>query len=226
MLPAPEYVEAVIFDLDGTLVDSEELGLAVLHRHATTLGVTLPPGQEIATLRGRSMASTLALFAQQLGRPLPDDFEATVRADMAEVFRQQLQPMPGALELLQSLRIPCCIATNGPRHKAELTLGLTGLLPWFEGRLFSAYELGVFKPDPGLFLAAAAALGVEPAHCAVVEDSLPGLHAGIAAGMHVYAVNARQDLPLDLRDRVHVRGGLRELLDEAWHATLPPPPDN
>jgi HAD superfamily hydrolase (TIGR01509 family) len=216
MPPRPEHVEAVIFDLDGTLVDSEELGLEVLHRHATALGVQLPPGQEIATLRGRSMASCLALFARQLGRPLPGDFEATVRADMARVFKEHLQPMPGALELLQALKLPCCIATNGPRHKAELTLGLTGLMRFFEGRLFCAYEVGVFKPDPGLFLAAAKALGVQPERCAVVEDSLPGLHAGVAAGMHVYAINARQVLPDALQARVHVREDLRELLDEPW----------
>jgi HAD superfamily hydrolase (TIGR01509 family) len=204
-------IDAIIFDLDGTLVDSEELGLEVIHEHATALGVRLPPGQEVATFRGRSMASCLALLAEHLGRALPDDFEATLRAAMADVFRARLRPMPGAHELLKALKLPFCIATNGPRSKAELTLGLTGLLPFFRDRLFCAYELGVFKPDPGLFLAAAAAMGVPPAHCAVVEDSLPGLHAGVAAGMQVYALRPAQPLPEALRGRVTLLSELREL---------------
>jgi HAD superfamily hydrolase (TIGR01509 family) len=206
-------IDAIIFDLDGTLVDSEELGLEVIHRHALALGVRLPPGQEIATFRGRSMASCLALLAENLGRPLPEDFEATVRNAMAEVFRARLQPMPGAQDLLRALKVPFCIATNGPRSKAELTLGLTGLLPFFRDKLFCAYDHGVFKPDPGLFLAAAASMGVPPACCAVVEDSLPGLHAGVAAGMQVYALRPTQPIPEALREQVTLLGGLQELQD-------------
>jgi HAD superfamily hydrolase (TIGR01509 family) len=118
--------------------------------------------------------------------------------------------MPGARELLQALRLPYCVATNGPREKAELTLGLTGLLPFFEQRLFCAYEVGSFKPEPGLFLHAAQALGVRPSHCAVVEDSLPGVCAGVAAGMQVFSltdVNA----PLMASGRVQRIAALAEL---------------
>jgi beta-phosphoglucomutase-like phosphatase (HAD superfamily) len=68
----------------------------------------------------------------------------------------------------------------------RLTLGVSGLLPRFEGRLFSSYEVGSWKPDPGLFLHAAAAMGVAPGRCAVVEDSLPGVRAAVAAGMAVF----------------------------------------
>jgi HAD superfamily hydrolase (TIGR01509 family) len=206
-------IDAIIFDLDGTLVDSEELGLEVIHCHALALGVRLPPGQEVATFRGRSMASCLALLAENLGRPLPADFEATVRGAMADVFRARLRPMPGAHDLLRALKVPFCIATNGPRSKAELTLGLSGLLPFFRDRLFCAYDLGEFKPEPGLFLAAAAAMNVAPAHCAVVEDSLPGVQAGVAAGMQVYAVRPTQPIPEALRKQVTVLGGLQELQD-------------
>ena len=82
------------------------------------------------------------------------------------------------------------VATNGPREKAELTLGLTGLLPHVGDRLFCAYEVGYWKPDPRLFLHAAQALGVPAATCAVVEDSRAGVEAGLAAGMRVFSLCA------------------------------------
>ena len=66
-------------------------------------------------------------------------------------------------------------------------MSLTGLLPFFENAIFSSYEVGIWKPEPGLFLHAARAMGFEPAACTVVEDSLPGIQAGISAGMQVVA---------------------------------------
>jgi beta-phosphoglucomutase-like phosphatase (HAD superfamily) len=89
--------------------------------------------------------------------------------------------------LVAALNIPMCVASSGPREKIELSLSLTGLLPFFAGRIFSSYEVGFWKPDPGLFLHAAKAMAVEPSRCVVVEDSLPGIQAGIAAGMTVFA---------------------------------------
>jgi HAD superfamily hydrolase (TIGR01509 family) len=109
---------------------------------------------------------------------------------------------------------PFAIGTNGPREKAEITLGITGLRPFFGERLFCAPEVGSFKPEPGLFLHAAAALGVEPSGCAVVEDSLPGIQAGLAAGMRVFSLHPRQGLPAEVADRVHVIDGLPQL--QAW----------
>lgn len=209
MPPAP--IEAVIFDADGTLVDSEELGLEVLAQHARSVGVPLD-GLEISALRGKSMASNLQLFAERLGQALPADFEQQARARMAEVFERHLVPMPGAREVVEGLAVPCCVATNGPRHKVELTLRITGLLDLFQGRIFSGYELGTFKPAPGLFLAAAAALGVEAARCAVVEDSEPGLLAGLAAGMRVFAVRCERPLPPQLAARVEWLERLEDLL--------------
>jgi beta-phosphoglucomutase-like phosphatase (HAD superfamily) len=85
------------------------------------------------------------------------------------------------------------VASNGPRHKIELVLGLTGLLPWFEQRIFSAYDIGAWKPAPDLFLHAARQMGLAPADCAVVEDSASGIAAGLAAGMRVFALGAQPD---------------------------------
>ncbi len=198
-------IRAVIFDCDGTLVDSETSGLDVLHGLACAEGLRITREQTDARFRGARMADCVAWIAAQLPDRAHDfdaDFTRRVRAATEARFRQGLDPLPGARELLARLTIPFCVATNGPREKVELTLQLTGLRPLFGDRVFSAYEVGHFKPAPGLFLHAAAALGHAPEHCAVVEDSMPGIQAGLAAGMRVFALCERTALADDLAERV------------------------
>ncbi len=220
MSPTTDHhaIAAVIFDCDGTLVDSEPIGLAALAEEACAVDADAQIDDMLHLLKGQSMAHSLQAIGQRLRRALPADFEQRVRERMARVFRERLQPIPGAMELLQQLHIPYCVASNGPRHKMELTLAITGLLPLLEGRLFSAYEVGSFKPDPGLFLHAARALCVEPERCAVVEDSLAGIEAGVAAGMTVYALPAAAPLPPALAAQVHMIEHLEVLSKAAWNA--------
>ena len=205
---------AIIFDCDGTLVDSEEPGLDVLHRLVCAEGLALSREQVDRQFRGGTMAGGVAWVAQQLGGRPPDfaaDFTRRVRQAMAERFRLGLDTIPGALELLSRLQLPFCVATNGPREKVELTLGLVGLLPLFDQRIFSAYEVGSAKPDPGLFLHAAAALGIAPEHCAVIEDSLPGIRAGLAAGMKVFSLLPRDQTPAELGEQIRFIENLFDL---------------
>ena len=212
-------IEAIIFDCDGTLVDSEVPGLDVLYEEAVKLGVDLTREQAHAEFRGKRMALCVEAIGRRLAQRPPGfdaDFTAHVRAAMAARFRAGLNPMPGALALVSRLQRPYCIATNGPREKAELTLGLTGLLPWFENRIFCAYEVGSFKPAPGLFLHAARALGAAPPHCVVVEDSLPGIEAGLAAGMQVFSLCRPDTVPADMARRIRPIRSLAEL-DRALH---------
>lgn len=212
-------IGAVIFDCDGTLVDSEPILFAsvIEEVHGLQPDAALHEGQ-LLHLKGQSMATVIATLERLLERPLPPDFEARARARMALAFRERLQLMPGAVELLRSLRVPFCVASNGPRHKMEVTLSVTGLLPLLEGRVFSAYEVGSFKPDPGLFLHAARAMGVAPHRCAVVEDSWPGIEAGLAAGMTVYALPAAAPLAPEWAGRVHPLDSLEALARAAWNA--------
>lgn len=199
-------IQAVIFDCDGTLVDSEVPGMDVLRAHACALGLAFTREQAHRQFRGMRMADCIDWIGAQLQHK-PDgfelDFARRVRSAQAVRFNEGLDVIPGAFELLERLTIPFCVATNGPREKAELTLGLTGLLKFFPDRLFSAYEVGIYKPDPGLFLHAAKTMGVAPARCAVVEDSLPGIQAGLAAGMQVYALIPSVELSADLLQQVH-----------------------
>ena len=207
-------IEAIIFDADGTLVDSEEPGMDVLHELACALGLRLTREHAHQQFRGVRMAECVAWIAAQLDSKPPDfeqAFTRQVRQATELRFRQGLLALPGAHELLKRLRLPFCVATNGPREKVELTLGLTGLRPYLGDRIFCAYEVGSFKPEPGLFLHAAAALGTAPAHCAVVEDSLPGLQAGLAAGMQVFSLHPRAGVAPDVAERVTFIESLGEL---------------
>lgn len=192
-------IRALIFDCDGTLVDSEPWLVEAMLAEGALYGLPGSAREVLDAQRGAPMSRQIAVVAARSSQPLPADFEDRVRARMAGYFKAHLQPIEGALELVRGLQLPFCVASNGPRHKIELVLGLTGLLPWFEGRIFSAYDIGAWKPAPDLFLHAAQQIGCAPADCAVVEDSASGITAGLAAGMRVFALGEQAaDLPSDV----------------------------
>lgn len=209
------HIDALIFDSDGTLVDSEAPGLDVVHRLAVEQGLVISREEAHERFRGVRMAEVAAWIAERLGQAGPvfeDRFVELAREGMAERFRQGLDPMPGAAELIGRLAVPYCVATNGPREKVELTLAVCGLRPLFCDRVFSAYEVGMFKPEPGLFLHAAQALGAVPERCAVVEDSATGIAAGVAAGMQVFAMCPPRLVPEVFHPRVTFIDALSDLL--------------
>ncbi len=172
------------------LVDSEKLGNDVLAETLAIYGHQISGDESAARFRGMKLARCLEILERETGIELPGSFETEFRQRMSFVFQTHLQPIDGARRLVESLRIPFCVASSGPRKKIEENLQITGLLPQFVGKIFSAYEVGSWKPDPGLFLAAAKHFGVEPADCIVIEDSGVGVSAGISANMTVFALEA------------------------------------
>ena len=167
-------------------MDSELLGNRVLAEAAGELGLKLSAEAAMTSFRGWKMANCLAALSERLGRPLPDDFLPKLRARTAEVFGAELQAVPGIHAALDRITIPICVASSGPREKIALTLSITSLLKYFEGRIFSSYDIDSWKPAPDLFLHAAASLGALPGSCAVIEDSVLGVQAAVAAGMSVF----------------------------------------
>jgi HAD superfamily hydrolase (TIGR01509 family) len=133
------------------------------------------------------LADYVASFEREMGKRLPEDFEQELRCRRELVFRERLLAVQGAAELVRALHVPSCVASNGPMAQIEHSLRIVGLHELFEGRIFSAYSLRAWKPDPQLFLHAGGALGVSPEECAVIEDSELGILAGVAAGMQVFA---------------------------------------
>jgi HAD superfamily hydrolase (TIGR01509 family) len=191
----------VIFDLDGTLVDSEPLCNGAFLDLLPELDDSVEGMMQ--RYRGSRLAPVLVDLEARLGRALPEDFAALYRRRVAELFDQQLLAMPGALEMLRALDCTTCIASSGPMEKIRHSLRLGGLAPLFGTRVFSAYDVGSWKPEPGLFLHAAEVLGFEPAQCVVVEDSEPGLRAAQAAGMRaVHFSPAGEVSPVPVHARI------------------------
>jgi len=174
----------VIFDLDGTLVDSE--GLC----NQAFLDLLPQLNETVASLthlyRGKKLAQILADLERRLCQKLPDAFEQQYRQRVAELFSHELKPMPGVLEMLGVMNFPKCIASSGPPLKIRQALQVSGLAPYFGNNLFSSYEVGSWKPEPGLFQYAAKAMGFMPGQCAVIEDSEVGIEAAAAAGMRAF----------------------------------------
>ena len=174
------------------LVDSEKLGNTVFAEMLGVYGHRISADESVKRFRGVKFAECLSLLEQESGIKLPRSFEADFRQRASTVFRAQLQPVEGALQLVESMKVPFCVASSGPRNKIEENLRATNLYPHFIGKIFSAYEVKSWKPDPGLFLAAADHFSVAPEDCVVVEDSFVGISAGIAANMTVLGLSAAE----------------------------------
>jgi HAD superfamily hydrolase (TIGR01509 family) len=203
--------EAVIFDCDGTLVDSEIISLGVLVDYISQFGLQMAHDEAVARFAGTNLSFVLAELSDRLTSPLPENHVAEFRQRQMECLRSNLQPIPGAAELLATLKIPFCVASNAPRAKIELCLETTGLDRHFDQtRIHSAYDIQIWKPEPDLFYKAADSLGVRRERCVVIEDSLPGVQAGLAAGMQVFAIDANGSLRKKIQG-AHFVNSLQEL---------------
>jgi HAD superfamily hydrolase (TIGR01509 family) len=178
--------EGIIFDCDGVLVDSEAMSIGILLRLGKTIGFELDAALAVEQFSGVALQQTLRYMEQQSGRKFPSNIVQHYRRLTYEAFRKNIQAVPGVRVLLEELAVPRCVASNAPQKKIRLNLGLLNLLPYFGKHIYSAYDVERWKPDPTLFLYAAEQLGLAPENCAVVEDSLAGVQAGIAGGFTVF----------------------------------------
>ena len=201
-------IEAVIFDCDGVLVDSEPITNRVLMTMLNELGVGFTFEQTERTFIGKSLRDDIAIVERLAGRPVPHGWYEDFRRRRDAALARGTPAVPGIAEVLAQLAasgLPYAVASGADRAKMRITLGITGLLPYFEtpaaaalahapgrglgpqpgSRLFGADQVERAKPAPDVYLLAAQALGVPPARCAVVEDTPTGTAAGVAAGATV-----------------------------------------
>jgi HAD superfamily hydrolase (TIGR01509 family) len=184
-MPHPPF-DAIIFDNDGVLVDSEVLSNRVLSRLLTSYGLPTTFEESIALYVGRSMSSVREVAEDLLGAPIPDEFVRVYNAEVFAIFESELSAVESVGDVLWALReagIPFCVASSGSPARIELTLGLTDLRDHFGDLVFSATQVEHGKPAPDLFLFAAEQMGCRPERCAVIEDSPLGVEGGNAAGM-------------------------------------------
>jgi HAD superfamily hydrolase (TIGR01509 family) len=131
---------------------------------------------------------------------LPADFESEYRRISFQRFKKEIQPVEGVVDLVQSLNVPFCVASSGPENKIRLNLELTGLLPYFENKIFSCYAIEKWKPDPEIFIWASKMMGFHSSECVVIEDSIHGVEAAINGGFDVFAFTAN-DLNDELQEK-------------------------
>ena len=175
----------LIFDCDGVLVDSEVIAHQVLLDALAPLGLTIPLNEAYTLFSGRSLKDTTALIEKLLDGPLPTDFFQRSREDLFARFRAGLKPVAGVADAIGAMPYPRCAASSSSPDRLHLALEITGLAPLFGDHVYSAVQVTRGKPAPDLFLFAAKQMGAEPKHCVVIEDSMLGVEAGLAAGMRV-----------------------------------------
>ncbi len=176
----------MIFDCDGVLVDSEPIAVKIDQVTLAAVGMPMSEAEIIDRFMGRSEAVMWAFIEEQLGRPIPAELRARSNSLYQEAYERDLVPVPGVLDAIAQLTQAMCVASSSEPRSLHHKLELTGLLPYFEGRVYSANQVANGKPAPDLFLFAAEQMGFAPHACAVVEDSHYGVSAALAAGMSVF----------------------------------------
>jgi HAD superfamily hydrolase (TIGR01509 family) len=177
--------DLVIFDCDGVLIDSERLAVRTESQILTELGWPLTEAEVIDLFVGRSSVYMKSVIEEKIGRPI--DWQVVFEERVREACERELLPVDGVIAALDEIDVPSCVASSSSHRMLNFKMGLTGLAERFAGRVFSADDVAHGKPDPAVFLFAAASMGVAPDRCAVIEDSVSGVEAGLAAGMTVFA---------------------------------------
>ncbi|MET0676344.1 MAG: HAD family hydrolase, partial [Bradyrhizobium sp.] len=177
--------DLIIFDCDGVLVDSEVISCRahadVLSRH----GYPITSEQVFHRFLGRSTRQANMEVEAELGRALPDDFHLQLQDELFRTFEADLEAVPHIHTALDRIDHAVCVASSGSQQRMRVTLGRTMLYDRFAPNIFSASQVDNGKPAPDLFLFAAEQMNVPPERCIVIEDSVPGVIGGRAAGMPV-----------------------------------------
>ena len=199
----------LIFDCDGVLIDSEMIACRAEAACLAALGIGIAADELLDRYLGIGLATMLADLEARLGAtlpPLPADLADTLRQAVAVAFDAELRPMPGIHSVLRALTGPRCVASGSAPERLRHSLGLTGLLPHFDPHIFSATQVARGKPAPDLFLFAAQRMQAATDACLVIEDSVAGVQAAVAAGMRVIGFTGGSHCRPDHADRLRAAG--------------------
>jgi HAD superfamily hydrolase (TIGR01509 family) len=178
-------IDLIIFDCDGVLVDSEVISCRAHAEVLTRHGYPITSDQVLKRFLGVSDREARLTIETEMGRKLPDDFEAHLKQAALQRYASELVAIPNIGEAIAAIGLPTCVASSGTPEKIRHGLTCAGLFETLAPHIFSALQVARGKPAPDLFLFAAEQMGAPPARCLVIEDSVPGVTGGRAAGMTV-----------------------------------------
>jgi HAD superfamily hydrolase (TIGR01509 family) len=183
--------EAILFDCDGVLVDSEAITCGVLRDMFEEQGWRMTLAECMQRFVGHTVKSQRSVIEAHTGVPLTDTWLEEFYALRNERLTQDITAIEGVHEAVAHLNDHCqgriAVASGADRFKVEMMLKQVGLIEFFQGRIFSGHEMPRSKPHPDVYLAAAAHLQIDPVRCLVIEDTTVGITAGVAAGATVWA---------------------------------------
>ena len=194
----PLKLRLVIFDCDGVLVDSEGPSNRVVAEMVTALGWPMTTEESLRRFVGYRLSDMPPVIEAHTGRPVPPGWVEALRDRMIGVLSSELEAMPGAhgaLAAVTALGLPYRVASNSSHEEMAAKFTRTAMTELVAGRLHSARDVARGKPAPDVFLHAAAAEGVPPGACVVIEDSVPGAQAARAAGMACIGLAPHGDDP-------------------------------
>ncbi len=175
----------IIFDCDGVLVDSEPVAMRVLLQTLAEAGMEIEAADAYEAFLGKSLATVCEQLRRDYGVDIDAEALERMRQRLYAAIRRELCPIPGIAQALKKLKRPFCVASSSQLERIGLALEVTGLSPYFDGKVFSASMVERGKPAPDLFLHVARKMHVAPTDCIVVEDSPAGVSAALEAGMGV-----------------------------------------
>ena len=202
----PPPFDLIVFDCDGVLVDSETISCRLDAEIFTALGFPLSFEDVRRDFVGVSTSRMCAEIESRFGRNLPADMPQRLLAATLAAFETDLKPIPGIADALTRLTLPRCVASSSSPPRIRRSLELTELIDFFDPHLFSSTMVTRGKPAPDIFLHAAREMGAAPARCAVIEDSVPGVTAALAAGMTVLGFVGGDHCPPGHADKLRALG--------------------
>ena len=182
--------DAILFDCDGVLVDSETITNRVLHGMLNEAGWAISEDECMRIFVGHTVRSKTAQIETETGKPLTDAWMSEFYERRNIRLRAELQPIAGAVQAVAQLHTQfagkMAVASGADKPKVLMQLEKVGLSDFFGKNVFSGHDLPHTKPWPDVYLAAAQAVQAQPERCLVIEDSVPGLTAGVRAGATVW----------------------------------------
>lgn len=218
-------VQAIIFDCDGVLIDSEVIHVEEEHRLLAEVGLLFEDADYCARFMGLGHKEFLAALGaesqRRLGAPLPADFSQTLDSRAQQRLECELAPIQGIEQILTEWIHPKAVASSARLPKLRMKFSITALDGYFGRHIYSADQVANSKPAPDLFLFAAEQLAVPPQNCLVIEDSVNGARAGVAAGMTVYGFTGGGHVDVSHGDALRAVGAEDVFADhEALAASL------